>query len=144
MFIWTYRTILVFGETSPWYGKSLPTKEFSGKVTFWDYHKNEFIYGRLVFKSSPLLWSSRRGFCLSKQITSGFLEHAHFGKVCISLHLVTLPKMAPQAKPLCSRDSYRFWVEPRSYMNSYLYKKTPNIVPWPECQPKHLFLQGDG
>ena len=38
---------------------------------------------------------------------SGFFGHAHFGKVCISLYLVTFSKMAPQAKPLCPLDSYR-------------------------------------
>ena len=44
---------------------------------------------------------------------SGFFGHAHFGKVCISLYLVTFSKMAPQAKPLCPLDSYRNSVQNR-------------------------------
>ena len=71
MFIWTTRTIFVFGKKWSWYGKTLPKKEFWGKVTFWDYRENELIHWRYILKSPPMLGCSRRGF-ISDKLT--FLE----------------------------------------------------------------------
>ena len=80
MFIWTVRTILVFGQISFWYGTTLPKKECSGKVTFWDYRENELIHWGYILKSSPMLGCSRRGFYFWQINISGNFRHAHFGK----------------------------------------------------------------
>ena len=70
MFIWTTRTILVFGKKSSWYGKTLPKKVVLGKVTFWDYREHELIHWRYILKSSPMLGSTPQGLL--------FLENQHF------------------------------------------------------------------
>ena len=80
MFIMTTRTILVFGKKRPGYGKTLPKKDFWGKVTFWDYRENELIHWRYVLKSYPMLGCSRRGFYFWQINISGNFRHAHFGK----------------------------------------------------------------
>ena len=46
--------------------KRYQTKEFWGKVTFWDYRENELIHWRYILKSSPMLGSTRRGFFVLK------------------------------------------------------------------------------
>ena len=72
MFIWTTRTILVFGKKVTWYRKTLPKKRKWGKVTFWDHSKNELIHQGYVLKSSPLLGSTPQGLL--------FLINRHFWK----------------------------------------------------------------
>ena len=72
MFIWTTRTILVFGKKVSWYRKTLPKKRKWGKVTFWDHSKNELIHQGYVLKSSPLLGSTPQGLL--------FLINRHFWK----------------------------------------------------------------
>ena len=85
MFIWTIRTILVFGQISFRYGKTLPKKRNWGKITFWDYRENELIHWGYILKSSPMLGCSRRGFYFWKTNISGILGHAHFRKKSIFL-----------------------------------------------------------
>ena len=70
MFIWTTRTILVFGKKVTWYRKTLPKKRKWGKVTFWDHSKKELIHWRYILKSSPMLGSTPQGLL--------FLINKHF------------------------------------------------------------------
>ena len=72
MFIWTIRTILVFGKKVTWYRKTLPKKRKWGKVTFWDHSKNELIHQGYVLKSSPLSMKLPQGLL--------FLINRHFWK----------------------------------------------------------------
>ena len=59
------------------------------------------------WKGKAWIGSSRRGFCSWKIDISWILRHAYFQKVCISWFLTFFSKMAPQGKPLCSRDAQR-------------------------------------
>ena len=85
MLMWSIRTILVSGQILFWYGKSLPKIYVLEKLTFWDYRENELIHWRYIFKSSPMLGSTRRGFYFGKINISKFLRHAHFEEIALLL-----------------------------------------------------------
>ena len=56
-----------------------------GKVTFWDYQANRLIHW-YILKSSPMVWSSLRGFCYQKANISEILRHVNFSKISISFY----------------------------------------------------------
>ena len=92
-----------------------------------------------------MLWSSRRGFCFWRAYTSGILRHIHFGEMCISVYFVTFSKMAPEAKPLCSRDSHRSSVQNLG-LHSQISRTTnsKSSISWPECPPEFPNDADDG
>ena len=90
MFIWTTRTILVFGQILPWYGKTLPKKMCWGKVTFWDYRENELIHWRYILKSSPMLGSTPQGLLFLKNNNFWNFETCPFWRNCIFAHIWSL------------------------------------------------------
>ena len=94
MFIWTVRTILVFGQISPWYGKTLPKKEFLVKVTFWDYRENELIHRRYILKSPPMLGSTPQGilFLINRHFWN--FRTCPFWRNCTFAHIWSLRRLS--------------------------------------------------
>ena len=92
MFIWTTRTILVFGKKVSRYGKTLPKKEFWGTIDFWDYCENEFIFWRYVLKSSPMLGSTPQGLLFLKRRHFSNFETCPFWRNCTLANIWSLRK----------------------------------------------------
>ena len=112
MFIWTTRTILVFGKKSSWCGNALQKNNIFLKITFWDYCEHEFIFWRYVLKSSPMLGCSRRGLYFWQINISGNFRHAHFGK---SVHFLIFGHFFRRRRRRRRRrraDNFSIWPEP--------------------------------
>ena len=93
MFIWTVRTILVSGQISCWYVCFNQNSVFWESVTFGDDSENDVFSWRCILKSSPMLWTPRRGFCFWKISIPGISRHAHFEE--IALLLIFGPSVSP-------------------------------------------------
>ena len=82
-FLWTIRTILVFGKTCILICTLQSSFIFRKKLIF-VFIMTILLFSRGKFWKAPLcLWSSRRGLYFWKTNISGILGHAHFGKVLI-------------------------------------------------------------
>ena len=85
MFIWTTRTILVFGKKSPWYGKTLPKKRILGKSHFLRLSGTLINSSGVSSQTKSYVRMLPQGFYFWQINISGILRHAHFEEIGLLL-----------------------------------------------------------